>query len=89
VHSGPEGDVLAVVRPEALVPDPGGAPGVVLDRWFHGHDQVLRVQLGGGPVLRWRHAGRGGPRPGERVALRVEGDVSVLSAAHDAAGTAR
>jgi iron(III) transport system ATP-binding protein len=89
VHSGPEGDVLAVVRPEALVPHAGGAAGVVLDRWFHGHDQVLRVQLVGGQVLRWRHAGRGGPRPGDRVALRVEGDVSVLAAGHDAARTAR
>jgi iron(III) transport system ATP-binding protein len=89
VHSGPQGDVLAVIRPEALRPDADGAAGVVLDRAFHGDHQVLRVQLDAGPMLRWRHGGRGGPRPGERVALRVEGDVSVLAADHAPAGTAR
>jgi iron(III) transport system ATP-binding protein len=89
VHSGPEGDVLAVVRPEALETDPAGAAGMVLERAFHGDHQVLRVQLERGPVLRWRHGGRGGPRPGDRVALRVEGDVSVLADGHRRAGTAR
>jgi iron(III) transport system ATP-binding protein len=89
VHSGPEGNVLAVVRPEALEPHPDGAAAVVLERAFHGDHQVLRVQLAGGPVLRWRRSGRAGPRPGDRVALRVEGDVSVLAADHEPVDTAR
>jgi iron(III) transport system ATP-binding protein len=88
VASGPEGDVLVVVRPEALVRDATGAAGVVTSRSFLGDHQVLRVALDGSE-LRWTVAGRGAPRTGEQVGLRVEGDVSVLPADHARGATAR
>lgn len=89
VASGPVGDVLVVIRPEAIVAAPDGAPGVVVGRSFLGDHQVLRVEIDGGQVLRWRHAGRGGPRPGDRVGLRVDGPVGVLARDHQPAETAR
>jgi iron(III) transport system ATP-binding protein len=89
VSAGPAGDVLAVVRPEALVLDGIGTECVVRARTFLGDHQVLRVELPGGQVLRCRQAGRAGARPGDRVRVRVEGDVSVLDAGHGPTGTAR
>jgi iron(III) transport system ATP-binding protein len=86
---GPEGDVLAVVRPEALAAGADGADGVVVGRSFLGDHHVLRVELAGGELLRWRHPARGAPRPGERVRLRVDGDVAVVADDHVPAGTAR
>ncbi len=85
VAVGPEGEVLAVVRPEALTAHPDGVPGVVLSRTFHGDHQVLQVELAGGQVLRWRHPGLGAPRPGDHVALCVQDAVGVFAAGDEAA----
>jgi iron(III) transport system ATP-binding protein len=87
--TGPHGDVLAVIRPEALTTSADGAVGVVVGRSFLGDHHVLRVELAGGELLRWRHSAPRAPRPGDEVRLDVEGVVSVLAAGHEPAATAR
>jgi iron(III) transport system ATP-binding protein len=86
---GPHGDVLAVVRPEAISAGGDGAEAVVVGRSFLGDHQVLRVELPGGELVRWRHPARGAPPPGARVRLRVDGDVAVVADDHAPAGSAR
>lgn len=87
------GPVTLVIRPEAMaVGEPGAgqrAEGVVLERAFFGHDQLLHVGLDSGLRLRCRRLGRAGPAPGARVPVAVAGDVSALAEGHGPAATAR
>jgi iron(III) transport system ATP-binding protein len=46
--------VAVVIRPEDLQVLEGGADGEVIHREYYGHDQVLRVRLDGGTVVRVR-----------------------------------
>ena len=68
-----------MVRPEALVlrglPD---GKAVVEDREFYGHDQVLKLRLDSGRLLRSRLVGGPGFGPGTRVAVGVWGPVAVF-----------
>ena len=71
-----------VLRPEQLAivddrPVAGaqahGAPGVVRDCSYHGHDSVLLVAVDGGPEVPVRVPGSRAPRPGDRVRVVVGG----------------
>ncbi len=67
-----------VIRPEDLQVQAGGVPGVVIDREYYGHDQVLLVRLEGGAKVRVRLApherlGAAGP-----IALGLRRDPLVL-----------
>ena len=83
---GHRGAVEVVVRPEAValaqVGDagvPAGAvPAWVVDRSFFGPDQVVRVRLASGRVVRSRGRGTVSWVEGEEVRTWVEGPVQVL-----------
>lgn len=72
------GHVEVMLRPEAvsLTLDPEG-PGEVVMREFYGHDQLVRVRLPTGTVLRVRLGPDGAFQPGQRVCVAVEGEVMV------------
>lgn len=80
------GNVEAMLRPEALhlralQDDEDAEAGVgatVLNREFYGHDQLLKLRLDSGPVLCSRLGGGPGFKPGERVAVEVQGTVLVF-----------
>ncbi|MCY1562575.1 TOBE domain protein [compost metagenome] len=52
-----------------------GAPGEVVDVSFFGHDATIRVRLDSGEHVTARTPSDGVPRPGDRVGVRVTGDV--------------
>jgi iron(III) transport system ATP-binding protein len=66
------GAVRVMIRPEdvALVPDDHG-PGVVRQRQFFGHDQLVTVALADGTVLRARLGPSPDLAPGDPVAVTV------------------
>ncbi len=68
-----EGDVVVMIRPEAvrLSPDPHGA-GVVDGREYYGHDQLVTVALADGSRLRSRLGPGPDLDPGDRVAVAVD-----------------
>ena len=80
------GAVEAMLRPEALhlraLSDEEQAKAevgaTVLAREFYGHDQLLKLRLDSGPVLCSRLGGGPGFRPGERVAVEVQGPALVF-----------
>ncbi len=79
------GEVEVVVRPEHLVvatsdADADGAPAVVLGRSYYGHDELVRVELPSGRVVRSRGRGGAGWTPGQAVRVLVDGPVTVLPA---------
>jgi iron(III) transport system ATP-binding protein len=78
VPGAPDGAVVAVVRPEAIALGGGDVEGIVVDRTFFGHDQLVRLSLPGGLLVRCRTLGGAGPSPGERVTMRVTEAVSAL-----------
>jgi iron(III) transport system ATP-binding protein len=88
---GPEhtGAVDVVIRPESFRVGRSGdghascdqLEGLVADRTFYGHDQVLTVELRSGRVLRPRIAGGAHWEAGEPVVVRVDGPVHVIPAA--------
>jgi iron(III) transport system ATP-binding protein len=66
--------------------DPGDADApwtdaTVVDREYHGHDQLLTLRLPGGEVLRHRGSGRAPWRPGDVVRVRLAGTPAVLPGA--------
>lgn len=85
-----EGPVSVMLRPEMLrlVPqqEGEGTNATILTREFFGHDQVMRVQLDNGTVLRARLGSYGGIRPGDSVLVMVRG--AVLTFPRDANGAA-
>jgi iron(III) transport system ATP-binding protein len=79
------GVVEAMLRPEALhlralrgEETEAGVGATVLAREFYGHDQLLKLRLDSGPVLCSRLGGGPGFRPGERVAVEVQGPALVF-----------
>jgi iron(III) transport system ATP-binding protein len=80
------GNVEAMLRPESLrlqalrdEEDSGAGVGAtVLTREFYGHDQLVKLRLDSGPVVCSRLGGGPGFRPGERVAVEVQGTAVVF-----------
>ncbi len=50
----------------------------MLAREFYGHDQLVKLRLDSGPVLCSRLGGGPGFKPGERVAVEVQGPALVF-----------
>jgi iron(III) transport system ATP-binding protein len=71
------GPVKVMIRPEnvELVPDPDG-DGVVADREYFGHDQLVSVALSGGARLRARLGPEPDLAPGQRVWVKVADAVT-------------
>jgi iron(III) transport system ATP-binding protein len=77
------GNVEAMLRPEALhlraLPNGeeagGGVGATILEREFYGHDQLVKLRLDSGPILCSRLGGGPGFKPGERVAVEVQGSA--------------
>jgi iron(III) transport system ATP-binding protein len=71
--TGLDGAVTVMIRPETvrLAPDPAGA-GLVQDREYYGHDQLVTVVLPDGSRLRSRIGPVPDLVPGDRVALAVD-----------------
>jgi iron(III) transport system ATP-binding protein len=67
------GPVDVMLRPEWVTPvrDPEGK-GVVVDREFYGHDQMLLIQLDDGPRVQSRIGPSPDLAPGDRVALEID-----------------
>lgn len=77
------GPVRLALRAEQLVPVPAGgaaAEGVVEDVSFFGHDATIRVRLGSGERVTARTAADLIPVAGDRVGLRVVGEVLAFAA---------
>jgi len=74
-----EGEVEVMLRPEALVLRalPNGRA-TVENREFYGHDQLLKLRLDSGRMLRARLVGGPGFGTGERVAVDVWGAAPVF-----------
>jgi iron(III) transport system ATP-binding protein len=90
------GPVDVVVRPESVAIGHGSgargaADGVVVERQFYGHDQLVCVELRSGLRVRSRRLGFPAWHPGDHVKVWVEGPVSALEpeAQRELAGTAR
>jgi iron(III) transport system ATP-binding protein len=68
-----DGAVTVMIRPETvrLAPDPAGT-GLVQDREYYGHDQLVTVVLPGGSQLRSRIGPAPDLAPGDRVAIAVD-----------------
>jgi iron(III) transport system ATP-binding protein len=82
------GDVEGMLRPEALrlraladeEDSETGIGATVLTREFYGHDQLIKLRLDSGPVLCSRQGGgpRPGFKPGNRVAVEIQGSALVF-----------
>ena len=80
------GAVEAMLRPESLrlraLRDGdsigSGVRATIITREFYGHDQLVKLRLDSGPVLCSRLGGGPGFRPGERVAVEVQGPALVF-----------
>ena len=82
------GDAEVLVRPESVAlsigPAAGGrtqVEGVVVEREFFGHDQLVHVELPSGRRLRSRSLSYPVWHPGDRVRVRLDGPVNVFTAA--------
>ncbi len=86
-HGGATGPVEVMLRPEslrlALDPDGEETNATVLTREFYGHDQLMRVRMDTGRILRARLGTYGGIRPGDRVQLTVRGAVLTFPREHE------
>jgi iron(III) transport system ATP-binding protein len=85
IDPGFDGPADVVVRPESIAVGAGPAPrggdgaeGVVVERTFYGHDQIVRVELDSGSSVRSRRLGFPAWHPGDRVKVWVDGPVNVL-----------
>ena len=76
------GDVDVLVRPESValgLSGPAGAPEArVVHRAFYGHDQMLKLQLPSGHILRSRRLSFPAWHPGDRVKVWIDGPTTVL-----------
>jgi iron(III) transport system ATP-binding protein len=85
VDPGFRGPADVVIRPESVAIGAGPSPvgladseGVVVERTFYGHDQLVRVELDSGIAVRSRRLGFPAWHPGDRVKVWVDGPVNVL-----------
>ena len=81
----PDGPAEIRVRPESLVVGTGpagsaSAQALVVDRRFYGHDQLLRLQLPSGQVIRSRRLGFPAWHPGDRISVWIDGPADVVPA---------
>ena len=81
----PDGPAEIRVRPESLVvgtaPErSSSAPALVVDRRFYGHDQLLRLELPSGQVIRSRRLGFPAWHPGDRISVWIDGPADVVPA---------
>ena len=78
-----DGPVEVLLRPESIVvcDEPDGVAASVVDREYFGHDQLVVLELEDGSRVRTRAVGQPARRPGDRVALRLDGPAVVLPAA--------
>jgi iron(III) transport system ATP-binding protein len=80
IHTGP---VEVMLRPEdLLLIAQADSPAEIIEREYFGHDQLLKVRLPSGLQLQSRLLGSEGDfYPGQRVALKVRDNVTVLPTA--------
>jgi iron(III) transport system ATP-binding protein len=83
VNSEHRGEVDVVIRPESIAigaasPVPNAVTGVVVDREFYGHDQLVVVELPSGRRVRSRRIGFPAWHPGDQVRVWIEGPVNVM-----------
>jgi iron(III) transport system ATP-binding protein len=85
VDPGFRGPADLVVRPESVAVGAGPSPrglegeeGVVVERTFYGHDQLVRVELASGRSIRSRRLGFPAWHPGDHVKVWIDGPVNVL-----------
>jgi iron(III) transport system ATP-binding protein len=85
VDPGFRGPAEVVIRPESIAIGAGPTPlgltnseGVVVERTFYGHDQLVRVELDSGLSVRSRRLGFPAWHPGDRVKVWIDGPVNVL-----------
>jgi iron(III) transport system ATP-binding protein len=72
------GTVEVMVRPEDLaLSSEGGEPVVVVSHEYYGHDQMVTVRLHNGELVRVREIAGHDFAPGQRLGVRVRGDVMV------------
>jgi iron(III) transport system ATP-binding protein len=95
VDPGFRGPAELVVRPESVAVGAGPSPrglegdeGVVVERTFYGHDQLVRVELSSGREIRSRRLGFPAWHPGDHVKVWIDGPVNVLRP-EEAAGADR
>lgn len=77
-----QGEVLVALRPEELTlseSDNGGAPGIVLETEYHGHDTAVHVMVDGQRLVA-RQDGGAPPELGAQVWCRVNHPVMVFPA---------
>jgi len=86
LNPGFEGPCDIVIRPEsiAIAAAASGSrgdehEGIVVDREFYGHDQLVVVELPSGLRIRSRSAGFPAWHPGDRVRVWLDGPVNVMS----------
>ena len=85
-HSGADGRVAVVVRPEHLVVREAGGdgvPGIVVGRQFFGHDGMARIRLADGTQVTARTSTDRLPARGAAVAVAVDGPALVFPAAEE------
>jgi iron(III) transport system ATP-binding protein len=81
-----QGPAEVIVRPESVAigtgPNPRGEgiSGVVVERTFYGHDQLIEVELESGRRVRSRRLGFPAWHPGDHVRVWIEGPVNVVQA---------
>ena len=88
VDPGFDGPADVVIRPESVAVGAGPSPrgsegreGVVVERTFYGHDQIVRVELESGVSVRSRRLGFPAWHPGDRVKVWIDGPVNILPTA--------
>jgi iron(III) transport system ATP-binding protein len=71
-----DGPVEVVIRPEWITPTPAiNGEGIVIDREYYGHDQMLLVELPDGQRVQARIGPRPVLEPGDRVDLAFDDAV--------------
>ena len=76
---GGDGAVTVVVRPEQIVPASDGVGATAGAITYFGHDGLVRLRLDDGTDVEARWAPPLLPRPGDRVGVRVVGEVAVYA----------
>ena len=67
----PDGPAMAMLRPEALRPTPGGADVRVESSRFAGHSSVVRLSAGGVSVTARMHPAEA-PEAGQQISVRLD-----------------